>query len=162
MNIFAILANTSLWVWAVLLVIVLMGLRRTRDRVVTTPRLVIMPLIILALAVSNLAGATADAVGMLGALIGLAAGVAAGASIEGRSGAERISQGVLRLRGEWVSFATVLAIFLVRYVSTVISSIDPATAAGAPYHFVTALLSAFFAALTLTRTGLRLRLAYAA
>jgi len=161
MNVFAILANTPLWVWAVLLVIVLMGLRRTRDRIVTAPRLAIMPLIILGLAVSNLAVATADATGMIGALIGLVAGIGAGLSIEARAGAERVSPGVLKLKGEWVSFVTVLAIFLVRYVSTVISTVDPATAAGAPYHFVTALLSAFFAALTLTRTGLRLRLAYA-
>ena len=162
MNIFAILANTPVWVWAVLLVIVVTGLRRTRDRVVTTPRLVIMPLIILALAVTNLATAAVSGFGMVGALIGIAAGIAAGVTIEGRAGAERVSQGVLRLKGEWVSFVTVLAIFLVRYISTVVSTVDPLLAAGAPYHFVTALLSGFFAALTLSRTGLRLRLAYSA
>lgn len=162
MNIFAILANTPFWVWAVLLLILVTGLRRTRDRVVTTPRLVIMPLIILALAVSNLATAAASNMGLLGAAIGLAAGIAAGVTIEGRAGAERVSQGVLRLKGEWVSLVTVLAIFLVRYVSTVVSTVDPVLAAGDSYHFVTALLSAFFAALTLARTGLRLRLAYSA
>jgi len=161
MNIFAIIANTPVWVWAVLLVIVLMGLRRTRDRIVTTPRLVILPLVILGLAISNLATAAADPIGMVGAAIGLVVGISAGIAIESRAGAERISQGVLRLRGEWMSFAVVLAIFLVRYVSTVISTVDPVLAAGAPYHFATALLSAFFAAVTLARTGLRLRLAYA-
>lgn len=162
MNVFAIIANTPVWVWIVLAAIILMGLRRTRDRVVTTPRLVIMPLIILGLAVSNLTTATADGMGMIGAAIGFAAGIATGVSIEGRAGAERVSRGVLRLKGDWASFVVVLAIFLVRYVSTVISTIDPVLAAGPSYHFVTALLSAFFAALTLARTGLRLRLAYAA
>lgn len=161
MNVFAILANTPAWVWAVLLLIVLMGLRRTRDRVVTTPRLVLMPLIILGLAVSNLATAAASTTGMTGAVIGLLAGLAAGAAIESRAGAERVRQGVLLLKGEWMSFVVVLAIFLVRYLSIVVSTVDPVLAAGAPYHFVTALLSAFFAALTLARTGLRLKLAYA-
>ena len=162
MNVFAILANTPVWVWAVLLIIVYTGLRRTRDRIVTAPRLVIMPLIILALAVSNLATAAASGTGMLGAAIGLLAGIAAGVAIEGRAGAERVSQGVLLIKGEWVSFVVVLAIFLVRYVSIVVSTVDPMLAAGDAYHFVTALLSGFFAALTLARTGLRLRLAYAA
>lgn len=162
MNIFAILANTPVWVWGVLLVIVFMGLRRTQDRIVTTPRLVLMPLIILGLAVSNFASAAASGMGMTGAALGLMAGIAAGVAIEGRAGAERVRQGVLLIKGEWVSFVVVLAIFLVRYVSIVVSTVDPALAAGDAYHFVTALLSGFFAALTLARTGLRLRLAYTA
>jgi hypothetical protein len=162
MNIFAILANTPLWAWALLFVVVLMGLRRTRDRIVTAPRLVLMPLIILGLAVSNLATAAATGIGMTGAVIGLLAGIAAGVAIEGRAGAERVGQGVLLIKGEWVSFVVVLAIFLVRYASIVVSTVDPVLAAGDTYHFVTALLSGFFAALTLARTGLRLRLAYSA
>lgn len=160
MNVFAIFANTPIWVWAVLLVIVLSGLRRTRDRVVTTPRLVIMPLIILGLAVSNLATAAASGIGLTGAAIGILAGIAAGVAIEGRAGAERVRQGVLLIKGEWVSFVVVLSIFLVRYISIVVATVDPVLAAGDAYHFVTALLSGFFAALTLARTGLRLRLAY--
>lgn len=162
MNAFAILAHTPVWVWAILLLIVSLGLRGTRDRIVTTPRLVLLPLVILGLAVVNLSTAAADAAGMTGALIGLVAGIAAGASVESRAGAERVQQGVLRLKGEWMGFLVVLAIFAVRYTNTVISTVDPALAADASYHFVAALLSAFFAAVTLTRTGLRLKLAYAA
>lgn len=162
MNIFAILASTPVWVWGALLLIVLIGVRRTQDRIVTTPRLVFMPLIILGLAVSNLATAAASGMGMTGAAIGLLAGMAAGVAIEDRAGAKRASQGVLLIKGEWVSLVVVLAIFLVRYVSIVVSTVDPALAAGDAYHFATALLSGFFAALTLARTALRLRLAYAA
>lgn len=161
MNIFAVVANTPFWVWALLLAIVMVGLRLTRERTVTASRLVLMPLILVGLAVSNLATAAADSAGMTGAIIGLLAGGFAGVRIESRAGTERVSQGVLRLKGEWVALPIVLAIFLVRYISTVISTVDPVLAAAPSYHFVTALISAFFAALTLARTGLRLRLAYA-
>jgi hypothetical protein len=162
MNIFAVLANTPFWVWALLIAVVMLGLRLARERTVTASRLVLLPLLLVALAVSTLATATSDDLGMTGAIVGLLAGGLAGVRIESRAGAERVSPGVLRLNGEWVALPIILAVFLVRYVATAISATDPLLAAAPAYHFVIALLAAFFAALTLARTGLRLRLAYAA
>ena len=67
----------------------------------------------------------------------------------------------MRLAGEWTSLAVIVVIFLSRYVTTVIGTVDPATAAGDGFHFVTALLSGFFSVMMLVRTGLRLRVALA-
>ena len=157
----AIIAHTPFWVWLALAAIVVIGLKRTQDRTVSSARLVFMPLIILALAVSSLAASSGSLAALVGLGIGLVAGTSAGLAIEGRAGTTQVSRGVVLVKGDWVSLFVLLAIFLVRYVATVIATTVPAVAAGEGYQFVTALLAGFFAFLTLSRTGLRLRIAYA-
>ncbi len=161
MSIFTIITHTPFWVWLVLALIIVIGLRRTRGRTVSSAQLVLMPLVILGLAAWNLSGLGGSLPAMAGLAVGIVAGSSAGLAIESRAGTTQVSRGVVHLRGDWVSFLVLLAIFLVRYVTTVIAMTAPALAASDGYHFVTALLSGFFAFLTLSRTGLRLRVAYA-
>ena len=161
MSVLDILTHTPLWVWAALALIIVVGLGRTRDRTVTAPRLVLMPLIILGLAAWNLTGLSGSLTAMAGLGIGIVAGTSAGLTLESRAGTTQVSRGVVHLRGDWISFFVLLAIFAMRYVTTAMSIAAPAIAAGDAYHFVAALLSGFFAFLTLSRTGLRLRVAYA-
>ena len=157
----SILTHTPLWVWPVLALIIVIGLKRTQDRTVSAPRLVLMPLIILGLASWNLTALGGSLTAMAGLGIGIVVGTSAGLSLESRAGTAQVSRGVVHLKGDWVSFFVLLAIFAMRYATTVVSIAAPAIAASDAYHFVTALLSGFFAFLTLSRTGLRLRVAYA-
>jgi len=156
-----ILTHTPSWVWAVLVLVIWIGLRRTRDRDVSPSRLVLFPLIIAALAVSNMAGSGFGAATLEGLLLGALTGVYAAFVLEKRNGAIKLPDGRVRLAGEWTSLAVIVAIFLSRYVTTVIGTVYPATAAGDGFHFVTALLSGFFSVMMLVRTGLRLRVALA-
>ena len=96
-----------------------------------------------------------------GLLLGALTGVYAAFVLEKRNGAIKLPDGRVRLAGEWTSLAVIVAIFLSRYVTTVIGTVDPAAAAGDGFHFVTALLSGFFSVMMLVRTGLRLRVALA-
>jgi len=98
---------------------------------------------------------------MAGLGIGIVVGTSAGLTLESRAGTTQVSRGVVHLKGDWISLLVLLAIFAMRYATTVVSIAAPAIAASDAYHFVTALLSGFFAFLTLSRTGLRLRVAYA-
>ncbi|WP_439600643.1 DUF6622 family protein [Devosia sp.] len=157
----SILTHTPLWVWPVLALIIVIGLKRTQDRTVSAPRLVLMPLVILGLAGWNLAALGGSLTAMAGLGIGIVVGTSAGLTLESRAGTTQVSRGVVHLKGDWVSFFVLLAIFAMRYATTVVSIAAPAIAASDAYHFVTALLSGFFAFLTLSRTGLRLRVAYA-
>lgn len=161
MSVLDIVTHTPLWVWGALALIIVVGLGRTRDRTVTAPRLVLMPLIILGLAAWNLTGLSGSLAAMAGLGIGIVAGTSAGLALESRAGTTQVGRGVVHLRGDWVSFFVLLAIFVTRYVTTVVSVAAPTIAAGDSYYFVAALLSGFFAFLTLSRTGLRLRVAYA-
>lgn len=156
-----ILTHTPLWVWPVLALIIVIGLKRTQDRTVSAPRLVLMPLIILGLASWNLTALGGSLTAMAGLGIGIVAGTSAGLTLESRAGTTQVSRGVVHLRGDWISLLVLLAIFAMRYATTVVSIAAPAIAASDAYHFATALLSGFFAFLTLSRTGLRLRVAYA-
>lgn len=161
MSILSIITHTPFWVWLALALIIIIGLKRTGDRTVSAPRLVLMPCIILGLAVWNLAGLSGAPAAMFGLGLGVIAGTSAGLTLESRAGTTQVSRGVVHLRGDWVSFFVVLAIFATRYATTVVSTTAPTIAAGDAYHFIAALLSGFFAFLTLSRTGLRLRIAYA-
>lgn len=161
MSLLDIITHTPFWVWPVLALLIVIGLKRTQDRTVSAPRLVLMPLIILGLAGWNLAGLGGSLAAMAGLGIGIVAGTGAGLALESRAGATQVRRGLVHLRGDWVSFFVLLAIFATRYVTTVVSIAAPAIASGDTFHFVTALLSGFFAFLTLSRTGVRLRVAYA-
>jgi len=161
MSVLDIVTHTPFWVWLALALIIVVGLKRTQDRTVSASRLVLMPLIILGLAAWNLASVGGSVAAMVGLAIGIVAGTSAGLALESRAGTTQVGRGVVHLRGDWVSFFVLLATFVARYVTTVVSVAAPTIAAGDSYHFVAALLSGFFAFLTLGRTGLRLRVAYA-
>jgi hypothetical protein len=157
----SILTHTPLWVWPVLALIIGIGLKRTQDRTVSAPRLVLMPLIILGLAGWNLAALGGSLTAMAGLGIGIVVGTSAGLTLESRAGTTQVSRGVVHLKGDWISLLVLLAIFAMRYATTVVSITAPAIGTSDACHFVTALLSGFFAFLTLSRTGLRVRVAYA-
>ena len=160
-SVLSIVEHTPAWAWLVLAGLIWLGLARTRDRDVGLRGLILFPLIITALAVYSLAGsglAAAIAAGLgVGALLGLAAGI----FLERRNGATRLERGRLRLKGEWTSLIVVLVVFLTRYAKAVLTNIDPALTVSDGFQFTTAALSGFFAVMILSRTVMRLRVAFA-
>ncbi|MDR3470325.1 MAG: hypothetical protein P4M09_01305 [Devosia sp.] len=154
-----IVSHTPLWVWAVLVVLVGFGWRRTREREIGLPGLLLFPIVIVALSLSNLAGAGLPIASFAGLAIGGMLGVALGLTLERRNAPTPLGGGRLRLRGEWTSLAVVLAVFLTRYVRTVVGITHPLLAASEVFGLVTAGLSALFSLMLVTRTLLRLRIA---
>lgn len=152
-----IVTHTPLWVWFVLLALVWRGLASVQPTEVGLPRLVLLPLILIALsAYTVLAGGISSAV-VSGLAVGALGGVAAGLTLERRNPATAIGNGRLRLAGEWTPLVVVLAIFLSRYIRSVAAIMAPALAASAPFLILMSAISAFFSLMLLTRTVLRLR-----
>lgn len=76
-GIIGILSHTPLWVWPLILYGLFIGWNRTRDRVVSPPRLFIMPALICGLVLYNLVSAGISAGGLLGFACGAVAGTLA-------------------------------------------------------------------------------------
>ncbi|MGV8955238.1 MAG: DUF6622 family protein [Cypionkella sp.] len=157
-----IVTHTPVWVWFVLLALIWRGLASVQSTEVGLPRLVLLPLVLIALsAYTVLAGGISSTV-LSGLAVGALGGAAAGLTLERRNPATAIGNGRLLLAGEWTPLVVILAIFLSRYVRTVTGIMAPALAASAPFFIVMSAISAFFSLMLLTRTTLRLRVLLAA
>jgi hypothetical protein len=153
----AIISHTPLWAWGVLVLLVLLGLSRTREREVGLVGIVLFPVVIALLWASNFT-ALPSAGQIAGLALGAMLGLAAGLALEQRYRPAPLGNGRLRLPGEWTSLVVALAIFLTRYVKAVIGATDPALARSDAFVLATTGLTSFFAAMLLTRAALRLRL----
>lgn len=152
----SVVTHTPVWVWLAFALVLWLGYSRTRDRVVPVWRLVILPLVVVAFAASNLAGAGIGTYGLAGLAIGAIAGLAAGLAIADHGRTEYLGGGRLKLKGEWLSFVIVLLIFAIRYVRGATLAIDPAIAARPGFQLVMMAVSGFSAALLIARTATRL------
>lgn len=160
-SVLSIIGHTPAWVWLVLAGLIWLGLARARDREVGLPGLILFPLIITALAIYNLAGSGLAAAIIAGLGVGALLGLAVGICLERRNGAIRLDRGRLRLKGEWISLVLVVAVFLTHYARAVLSNVDPALAVSDGFQFITGALSGVLAAMLLSRTVMRLRIALA-
>ncbi len=154
-SILDILANTPLWVWAVFLLLLTLGLQRIRDRSVTLWRLLLLPAAMALLGLSGLVGAGVAAVPAI--LVGFAAGGVGGWLMERDGATRRLPDGKVWVRGEWWSFVQILAVFAFRYVITVVSMVNPALHANPTWHLATMFVSATLTALFIGRVAARLR-----
>jgi len=154
-----LITHTPFWVWAALVALLWLGVKRAQAREVTLSRMVFFPAIVTLLSLYGLASTWAGTPTLLGVLAGAAIGTAAAFRMEQRNPAEALPDGRLRLKGEWTSVVIVLAIFASHYVKTVAAIVSPAGAASAGFLFTMALVSALFSALLVVRTILRLRVA---
>lgn len=155
-----ILSNTPLWAWAVLAVLIAIGVVQLRDRTVNWTRLMVMPVVVLGLAVSGLTsiGVTSPALAGLagGAVLGAVASIAA----ERRDRAVQTRRGEVRVRGEWLTLAALLGAFLTRYISIVVGILEPTAIDDAAFQAVAMLATGAFASFTTGRAALRLRVAF--
>lgn len=126
--IYHILAGTPFWVWAILLLLLVLGFVQTRDRQVGLPRMLALPLAMTSLSLYgtfSVFGATAWNWALWGgAALGTAAWFASGAVPAGvRYDAARR---VFSLPGSWQPFGLMMAVFAVRYGVGIALALHPA------------------------------------
>jgi uncharacterized membrane protein len=121
-----ILTHTPLFVWALLALLVFRGIMATQARDVEPRKLFIIPAVMLALALQDLAtrwGCSAVA------LAAWAAGVLAMALPLVLFSRTRIvaavKPGTLRLRGSWAPLAVMLAVFVTKYTAIIATILHP-------------------------------------
>jgi hypothetical protein len=135
--------------------VLFLGYQRTRDRTVALWRLLLLPLVMVLTAASGMIGAGLGALPAI--IVGLLIGGVAGWLLERDGATRRLPDGRLWLRGEWMSLVQVLAVFVWRYASAVLTATNPALAGDTTWHLATVFVSSALAALFLGRLAARLR-----
>ena len=111
-----ILTHTPLFVWAILAFLIFRGMLSMRTREVDVRRLFIIPVVMVILALQDIATRYAFAAEALAAWAGASALIAWAIVTFTRTRIEAGSTpGSLRLRGSWVPLAAMLAVFVTKY-----------------------------------------------
>ena len=131
-----IISNTPLWAWAVLAVLIAIGVLQLKDRNMSWMRLIVMPVVVLGLAISGLASTGVGAFTLAGLAGGTALGTIAATMAERRDQAVQVKRGEVRVRGEWLTLVALLGAFLTRYISIVVGTLDPAAINGAAFQII--------------------------
>lgn len=160
MTLATIISHTPIWVWALYALLLFLGFQRTRDSSVPLYRLLTLPIIVMALAISS--SIAAGFSGLPAVLIGLAIGSTFGWQLEHEGATSRLADGRVQLRGEWSSFSLLVFVLVFRYATIVASVMYPVLAVDAAWHFGTLGFSAALSGLFLGRTAARLRVYFMA
>jgi hypothetical protein len=155
MTVVTIVRHTPSWVWALYALLLFLGFQRTRDSAVPLWRILILPAVVAALAISTSFNGGLGA--MPAVLAGLVIGGAAGWRLEREGAARRLPDGRIWLRGEWGSFFQLAVVLVFRYITSVVTAMDAALRADLTWHLGTLLIGTTLSALFLGRTGARLR-----
>jgi len=130
----AVLTRTPPWVWAILAVLVAVGLLQARDQTVSRPRLLALPV---AMAMLSLFSAAAAFGAQAGVLAAWAAGAAAGLVLNRRLALPRrvqpLGDGRWSIGGSWAPLGLLMAIFGMRYAVAASMAVSPALAAQAGF-----------------------------
>jgi hypothetical protein len=150
-----VIAHTPIWVWPLYILLLFLGLQRTRDSIVPLWRMLILPVVVTLLAIlsATLAGWSA----LPAALSGMALGAIVGWKLEGTGATSRMPDGRVQLRGEWWSFSVLLLVLISRYATNIAAGFHPALHANLAWRLATAFMSASLSAIFLARTAARLR-----
>ena len=121
-----ILTHTPLYVWAILAFLLWRGLVEMRDRDVAPGRMFVLPLAMLALSLHDMTRKFDLGAMLVGAWV---AGCVLAALLAWRFGPARIGAGTrpdrVRIRGSAGALAPMLAIFLVKYATSVMLVVQP-------------------------------------
>lgn len=151
--------HTPIWVWPLYAVLLFLGLQRTRDSSVSLVRVLILPLVVTGFAISSFIGAGLGGLPVM--LVGLVIGGVVGWQLEREGGTRRMADGKIWLRGEWWSFAQIVAVLIFRYTTNVVAAMAPVLNINPIWHTSSLFLSAALSALFLGRTAARLRVYFA-
>lgn len=126
---YQILTHTPIYVWAILAFLVYRGVLAAREREMSVARMLVIPLLMLALALQSVS--TQFGLGSV-AMLAWAIGAAISALLCRVSGKGRASPGAIpgtvRIPGSWLPLALMMAIFVIKYALAVALSIQPALA----------------------------------
>lgn len=126
---FQILIHTPVHVWAILAFLIYRGVLASRDREISTGRMLVIPILMLALSVH----AIASQFGIASVAMGAWALAAAAIALQRvRCSASRASAGAVpgtvRIRGSWSPLALMMAVFMIKYALAVVLAIQPGLA----------------------------------
>ena len=154
-----VVIHTPLWVWVLYALLLYLGFQRTRDSILPLWRMLILPVIVVALAIFSAISAGMNAVPAI--LLGLVIGLAAGWHLERDGATRRLPDGTVRVRGEWWSFTQIVFVLLFRYATSEVSAMDRSLAFDPAWRFSTLFIAIALSALFLGRTAARLRAYFA-
>lgn len=124
-----ILSHTPLYVWAILAFLIWRGVAELRDREIAARRLFVLPLVMLALSLHDMALKFGAGGAALGTWL---PGVAVAALLAWTFGRSRIAAGAapgrVLVRGSAVPLVVMLAIFATKYMTSVALAVQPAMA----------------------------------
>lgn len=121
-----IISHTPAYVWAILAFLIYRGLAASADREVEFGKLFIIPAVMLALSLQDLAGKF----GLSGTSIAAwAAGAVVSTALTWKLGANRVvagnKPGSVMLRGSWVPLALMMSVFCTKYAVAVLLAMHP-------------------------------------
>lgn len=166
--ILAIVTHTPPWVWLLLAALLAVGVAQTVPRQLPVRRIVVMPLVLLALSLTGVATAFHGSA-LAAALLAWAAGVAAALALGGfkplavRGARWLPERGRLQVPGSWLPLALILSLFTLKYGVGVGLAMHPQGSGNAGLAAATGLAYGAFSGLFLARArSLRARLPAAA
>ena len=123
--IYQTILHTPFWVWLLLAFLLWRGWQRTKPQLVSPATLVVMPLVTLLLAARRIFITEASASSILTTLAGLVVGIALMMVMKPGRSVQWVEDGRLLLPGEWVSLGLYFGLFVMNYVSGVMSALAP-------------------------------------
>ena len=111
-----LLSHTPPWVWAILALLVALGAVQARDQVLTRQRLLVLPLVMVALSLYAATSAFGPQVGVLLAWgLGAVLGAALNRPLRLPRQVRRQADGRFAIGGSWAPMALLMTIFWLRY-----------------------------------------------
>jgi hypothetical protein len=140
-----ILSHTPIYVWAILAFLVWRGVNALREREITARKLCIIPLVMLALSLQDIAVKFGPGAADMAAWL---AGAALGALLAWKFGSARTSPGGMpgsvRVAGSPLPLLMMLAVFFTKYLASVLLAVQPALRQDTAFAFAVCALFGLF------------------
>jgi hypothetical protein len=124
----SILLKAPLWVWPLLVVLIVLGLRSTRPRELSDSSFFVWPAIMTALSVYSIAATYgAHPLALASWLLGMIAAIVIGRMLPFRSGTARYDEkmGTFHVPGSWMPLVLLLAVFWSRFAIGIVKARFP-------------------------------------
>jgi hypothetical protein len=123
---YQIVVNTPVWVWPLMMLVLWLGWRGLKPRVMPAARLAILPLVGLATSLAGIAQSVQPGLALAGWAVALLAALPLGRAIGARRAVRlRSENGRLEVAGGWFALGFGISIFVVRYTLGVASGVMP-------------------------------------
>lgn len=155
-----ILQGTPVWVWALLALLVIVGVSQAMPRRVSARRVMIVPGVMLALSLVGVASTFgARPLALAAWAAGIAAAIALGLDAAPRGARWARETARFELPGSWLPMGLILSLFCIKYGVGVSLAIAPALAANTPFEVAIAFAYGAFSGLFAARAIALRRLA---
>ena len=121
-----IVIHTPLWVWPILLLVLLLGLRGLRPATMPPARLAILPLVGFGVSLAGIVQSQQPAIASAGWSVALLVALPLGYGIGSRRAVRLVGDGRIEIAGGWFALVFSLSIFVVRYAQGVLFGMLPA------------------------------------